>query len=146
MVHAGADDHRTLAFGLLSSRGPFARKLNHRLLADSGPLLLPRRGVGLILIVVVNGVVTAESAIDAKLGHQQIVNCGDQHLAFVRIDPFRRHTAMKYTVRAKLGKRHINVLRVTVDERQLRIDWRSIGRILWLEVPLALGLAPAMTC
>ena len=79
--------------------GKLARDLYDLLAADTGDFLLPGRCERNVLVVVVGDIVAAQATVDAIVGHHQVVDRGDFHLAAVgRADVLHGHIAKQHVI------------------------------------------------
>ena len=67
---ARAGDEQAFAVGLVRRVGPFAGDPQDQFAIDAGFLFLPRRRKGFVGIVVIGGIVAAQTAVDAELRQQ----------------------------------------------------------------------------
>ena len=97
VVHRRTDDHHRLAAGLVGAVGELAGDLRRARRRNAGDALLPGRGIGRVGVLVGGRhVVAAQAAVDAVVGHLQVVDGGHpQALAVRRDDLAERHPAQQ---------------------------------------------------
>ncbi len=93
MIEAGADDHHRASVGLLGVERELARRGDDLIARYAGDFFRPGRCVGLKVVVALGEVLAAEPAIDAVIGDKQIVDRGDQRLAFDQLQLLHRYIA-----------------------------------------------------
>ena len=143
LVHAGADDDRALAAGLLGGGGPLPGEADHLGRGDAGEALLPGGGVGRVGVVVAGRVVAGQAAGDAVLGEEQVVDGGDLDRPAQRLHGAHRHAAQGHLARGVLVEGHLGEAVVSVEEGGPGVDLRAVDAVLHLEVPLPLLVLPA---
>jgi hypothetical protein len=96
VVHGGADDDHGAAVGLFGVGRKLARDLDDLVAGDTCDLLGPGRRVRRVLVVGFRDVATAEAAIDAIVGDEQVVDGRDQRLAVGELQPFHGQTPLEH--------------------------------------------------
>ncbi|MCY1526735.1 hypothetical protein D9M68_617750 [compost metagenome] len=94
VVQAGADDDHGLSFGIVGVLRELARHLDHLRARHAGVFFLPGRRIGHVVVIRTGDVAAAQAAIQAVIGHLEVVHGGHQRLAAVgHPDAARRHVA-----------------------------------------------------
>ena len=139
VVDAGAHDDHVPAAALLPVLGPFPGDLQHGPGGDTGEFLLPLRRERLLLVVVLR-IVAAQAARDAELGHEEVEDGRDRHLAVPGRDPPDRDFPDHVPVRLET---EADPAGFATEKGQAAIDVRAVDHVLHVQVPLPLRLAPA---
>ena len=148
VVQAGTDDHHRTALGLLRVERELAGRGDDLVARHAGDLLRPGRRIGLDVVVALGEMLAAEPAIDTIVGDEEIVDRGDQRLAFDQLQRLGRHIAQQHA--RMIGAEEVVVLAVAeireADGGDLVLDGRqresklgvdALRRALF-ETPLAL--------
>ena len=146
VVDSCADDDCALPVCMFGCASPFTRELNQIRSTDAGVLLRPRGGIRLRFIVIILRIVALKSTRNAILGHQQVIDRCDCHLAAVgRRNELDRNVACQSVCIGKIVERDRDGLCRIVEERDLRIDVAAVDAVFEEEVPLPLFFSPSMT-
>lgn len=94
MQNARPSDEQAFAFGLVGGVAPLACNAQDHFPVYTGFLLLPGRGERFVFIIVVFGIVAAQSAIDTILGKQHVIGRGHANsFAVGGLNKTARHAA-----------------------------------------------------
>ena len=143
LVHAGADDDRALAAGLLGGGGPLPGEADHLGRGDAGEALLPGRGVGRVGVLVAGRVVAGQAARDPVLGEEQVVDRGHLHPAAQRLHLADRHAAAGHLAGGVVVEGHLGHAVVPLQQGGAGVDVDAVDAVLHLQVPLPLLVLPA---
>ena len=143
LVHAGADDDRALAAGLVGGGGPFPGEADHLGRGDAGEALLPGGGIGGVGVVVGRRVVAGETTGDPVLGEEQVVDGRHLHRTAQRLHGAHRDAAKGHLPRGILVEGHLGDGVGRSQEGGLGVDLQAVDAVLHLEVPLPFLVLPA---
>ncbi len=146
VVQRRAEDDHGLAVGLVGVVGEFARHRDDVGARHAAVLLGPGRGVGHVVVVAGRDVRPAEAAVDAVVGHGQVIDRGDAHVLAADADDLDRQVAAEQfvMVATEVGQRHFDDFVVIAEQGQLRLHVLAGIAVAHFQVPRA-GLAPAET-
>src|SRR5581483_4954740 len=122
---------------------PFARELDDHVAREAGVFLLPC-GSERPVVVIRARIIAAQTAVDAVLRHEQVINSGDEHSRAVRkLDGPRGHAAERAAIGAEIVELDVDRDVAAAEEGERRLDLVAIETILEQQVPLALFTPPA---
>ncbi|MCY1219418.1 hypothetical protein D9M72_313920 [compost metagenome] len=144
VVQAGADDDHGLAFGIVGVLRELARHLDHLRARHAGVLFLPGGRIGHVLVIGAGDIAAAQAAVQAVVGHLQVVHRGHQGLAAVgQAQAAGRHVAhLQFAVlAAEVREAHADHGVGLAQQRQHGLDLAAAAAVLGFQVPAAHLLA-----
>ena len=149
MVQTGPDDNHRAAVRLIGVIGKLTGGTNDVGPSNAGDFFSPRRSVRLNLIVAFGAVVIVQTALQAVVGHGQVINGGHQSGAPIRqLQAFYRQLMQQDVLQlnagevlgafaAKVREAHLGDLILAAQQAQLQFGFVTGRAVALLEVPFA---------